>query len=138
MAHISAVVTLRPIRFAFLVKPNDNQRLLKIFQINTCLWGGKFNPIIPILGHVPKWWSRDDLKPENAQQIVNGYLDAFEPDFLVESEEGLAAGLGYDPDRVLQLSDMLNQADDPHGKAGLGVFDLYKDLYEKQFQFVRR
>ncbi|BFO30620.1 hypothetical protein KoxyNG13_010930 [Klebsiella pasteurii] len=46
MAHISAVVTLRPIRFAFLVKPNDNQRLLKIFQINTCLWGGKFNPII--------------------------------------------------------------------------------------------
>ncbi len=49
MAHISAVVTLRPIRFAFLVKPNDSKRLLEIFQINTCLWGGKFNPIIPFL-----------------------------------------------------------------------------------------
>lgn len=58
MAHISAVVTLRPIRFAFLVKPNDSKRLLEIFQINTCLWGGKFNPIIPIFGHVPKWWDR--------------------------------------------------------------------------------
>lgn len=138
MAHISAVVTLRPIRFAFLVKPNDSKRLLEIFQINTCLWGGKFNPIIPIFGHVPKWWDRDDYKPESALQIVNGYLDAFEPDFLVEAEAGLAKGLGYDPDRILQLSAMLRRSDEPRGQAGLDVFDLYKDLYKKQFQFVRR
>ncbi|QRG78658.1 hypothetical protein [Citrobacter sp. R56] len=138
MDHISAIVTLRPIRFAFLVKPSDNQRLLEIFQINTCLWGGKFNPIIPIFGHVPKWWNRDDYKPESALQIVNGYLDAFEPDFLVEAESGLATGLDYDPDRVLQLSDMLRRAEEPRGGAGLDVFDLYKDLYKKQFQFVRR
>ncbi|MEB7544120.1 hypothetical protein [Enterobacter huaxiensis] len=138
MAHISAVVTLRPIRFAFLVKPNDSKRLLEIFQINTCLWGGKFNPIIPIFGHVPKWWDRDDYKPESALQIVNGYLDAFEPDFLVEAEAGLAKGFGYDPDRVLQLSAMLRRSDELRGQAGLDVFDLYKDLYKKQFQFVRR
>ncbi|MGR2857839.1 hypothetical protein FY046_17550 [Erwinia sp. 1181_3] len=138
MAHISAVVTLRPIRFAFLIKPSDNKRLLEIFQINTCLWGGNFNPIIPIFGHVPKWWDRNDYKPESALRIVNGYLDAFEPDFLVEAEAGLATGLGFDPDRILQLSDMLRRADEPRGKAGLDVFDLYKDLYKKQFQFVRR
>lgn len=43
MSNIRADLCLRPIRFAFLVRPDDVNRTLEIFQINTCLWGGKSN-----------------------------------------------------------------------------------------------
>ena len=86
MGHVSATVRLRPVRFAFLVRPSDSKRVLEVFRVNTCLWGGKFNPIIPYFQHVPPWWDRHGQRFESAKQIINGYLDTYEPDFLVEAE----------------------------------------------------
>jgi len=138
MSNISAAVRLRPIRFAFIVRPDDGKRMLQIFQINTCLWGGKYNPIVPYFKQVPKWWDRSGHSFDTAAQIINGYLDFFEPDFLVEAEPGLADGLGFDPKRVLQLSEVLTLKSNYRSGHGLSTFDLYDDLYRKQFQFVQR
>jgi hypothetical protein len=139
MSHITADIRLRPIRFAFLVRPDDKKHTLEIFKVNTCLWGGKFNPIVPCFRQVPKWWNRHGHKFETAIQITNGYLDMFEPDFLVEAEKGLADGLGFDPERVLQLKDVLASDGQTHlSGCGLDVLDLYRHLYKAEFQFVRR
>ncbi|CAN7176084.1 hypothetical protein LJR231_000312 [Phyllobacterium sp. LjRoot231] len=112
--------------------------LIEIFRINTCLWGGKYNPIIPIIKQIPPWWDRHHVV-ETAPQVVNGYLSFFEPDFLVETSTGLAEGLGFESDRVLQLADILprdgNRDERGHG---LSVLDLYRELYKKEFQFTRR
>ena len=139
MSSVSVDVRLRPVRFAFLVRPEDATRTLQIFRICTCLWGGKYNPIVPFFKRIPQWWEREGHRFESASQIVNGYLDFFEPDFLIESEKGLSSGLGFNPKRVFQLTDVLVRAGDreKHGH-GLSVFDLYKELYRKEFQFVRR
>jgi hypothetical protein len=139
MTHVSANVRLRPIRFAFLARPGDRQRVLEIFRINTCLWGGKFNPIIPFFRQVPTWWDRQGHRFETAKQIINGYLDRYEPDFLVEAEKGLADGLGFNTERVLQLTEVLARDGDRDKMGhGLSTFDLYKYLYAKEFQFERR
>lgn len=139
MGHVSAQVRLRPVRFAFLVRPSDSKRLLEILRINTCLWGGKFNPIIPFFRQVPTWWDRHGHCFDTARQIINGYLDNYEPDFLVEAEHGLANGLGFNSERVLQLSEVLMCAGDRDRKGnGLSTLDLYKELYRKEFQFERR
>ena len=139
MSSISVSVRLRPIRFAFLVRPNDKRRTVEIFRINTCLWGGKFNPIIPFFKRLPPWWERKGFRFENAKQIINGYLDFFEPDFIVEAEKGLSEGLGFDPERVLQLTDILERdGERDWDRYGLSVYDLYGDLYKKEFQFERR
>ncbi len=139
MPHISVHVRLRPVRFAFLVRPNDRKRALEIFRVNTCLWGGKYNPIIPYFKNVPKWWDRHNHHFATASQIVNGYLDFFEPDFIVEAESGLADGLGFDKERVLQLSSLLTREGDRDWNGhGLSVLSLYSDLYRKVFQFARR
>ena len=69
-----------------------------------------YNPIVPYFRQVPKWWERNGHNFETAAQIVNGYLDFFEPDFLVEAEPGLARDLGFDKERVVQLSDVLTRA----------------------------
>lgn len=139
MTSIAVTSRLRPIRFGFLVRPDDPARLLKIFQINTCLWGGQFNPIIPFFKRVPQWWERKGIRFDNPKQIINGYLDFFEPDILVEANKGLADGLGIDPERVLQLSDVLRKSDERQRESyGLDVMDLYQQMYREEFQFVRR
>ncbi len=139
MSHIDVHVRLRPVRFAFLVQPDDRKLTLEIFHVTTSLWGGRYNPIIPCFKEVPTWWDRHNHRFETAEQIVNGYVDFFEPDFIIEAEPGLADGLGFDKDRVLQLSGLLTREGD-RGKQGHGqsVFDLYEDLYRNEYQFTRR
>ena len=139
MNNIRVDIRLRPIRFGFLVRPDDAGNVLEIFRINTCLWGGMFNPIIPFFKRVPSWWERYGLRFENAKQIINGYLDFFEPDFLVETEEGLADGFGFDSERVLQLTDILEKSGEERwGKFGLSVHNLYSALYQEEFRFELR
>ncbi len=137
MNEIKLNIKLRPIRFVFLVKPNDKKNILKIFQINTLLWGGKFNPIIPFFKTVPKWWSAH-YKSHNAKQILNNYLDFFEPDFIVEAEKGLADDITFDKKRILQLDNLLKNDEYGGNQYGLNVNDLYIHLYEKKYQFERR
>ncbi|AGA07743.1 hypothetical protein C770_GR4Chr2835 [Sinorhizobium meliloti GR4] len=57
----------------------------------------------------------------------------------MEASAGLADGLGYQKDRVLQLSDILPRGENRDVRGhGLSVIDLYRDLYRKEFQFMRR
>jgi hypothetical protein len=49
-----------------MVRPEDRANLLKVFQVNNCLWGGLFNPIIPFFKRVPAWWERNGIKFDNA------------------------------------------------------------------------
>jgi hypothetical protein len=139
MSNVSVDIRLRPIRFAFLVRPDDEKNANKAFQINTCLWGGKFNPIIPFFKQLPKWWDKKGYRFENYRQILNGYLDFFEPDFIVQAEKGMADGLGFDPTRVLRFSDIFEK-DEKNYKDGFGqnINDVYRYLYKKEFQFAMR
>lgn len=136
--NLQVNVSLRPIRFAFIARPNDKAAMQKIFEVNTCLWGGRFNPIIPYLELVPRWWDRNSHKLDNAKQIMNGYLDYFEPDFLVETEKGLADNLGFDKERVLDISKLLPFDQSGNDSTGCSVFDIYEDLYKREFQFVKK
>jgi hypothetical protein len=111
-SSVSLDIRLRPVRFAFLVRPDDRKNVHEIFQVSTCLWGGMYNPIIPFFKRLPQWWERKGYHFDNAKQIINGYLDFFEPDFIVEAEKGIADGFGFDQGRVLQLSDILGKAGD--------------------------
>ena len=139
MNNIRVDIRLRPIRFGFLVRPDDKEKVLEIFRINTCLWGGMFNPIIPFFESVPSWLESEGFHFENPKQMINDYLDFFEPDFLVEAEEGLAEEFGFDPERVIQLRHILEH---PGGRSadqyGLSVYGIYQDLYAKAFQFEQR
>ena len=88
---------------------------------------------------VPSWRDRYGYRFENSKQIINGYLDFFEPDFLVEAEAGLADGFGYDTERVLQLIDILEESrQDGWNKFGLSVHDLYTELYQEELRFELR
>jgi hypothetical protein len=54
-------MSLRLIRFAFWVRPDDKKGTLEIFRINTCLWGGRSNPVIPYFKHTPNHFDGGSL-----------------------------------------------------------------------------
>lgn len=63
---------LRPVRLAFLVRPNDATALRTVIEINTCLWGGPFNGIIPVFRRTPRWWADQAPRSWSASEILRG------------------------------------------------------------------
>lgn len=129
---------LRPLRLAFLINPNDKKILRRVFQINTCIWGGRYNPIIPVYRRAPNTWSDKYTGPPSADVILNGYIDAFEPDFIINANVTLKKALQFLEDRQLTLKDILNPNEENPIGYGLDVVELFADLYHKEFQFQKR
>lgn len=150
MTTVYGSLRLRPTRIAFLVAPTNMADVRRIMQVCTCLWGGAFNPIIPVCDELPEPWKEHPFPTPTGMDVTRGYLDFFEPDVFVESESGLAAragvadlGLAYGEPRVVSLNAFFEpreprQSDPPKVPFGLTVLDVYQELYDRQFQFVRR
>ena len=128
---------LRPLRLAFLVRPDNKADLLKAIQANTCIWGGRFNPIIPVARRKLKRWHEHE-QHLSSRDVVHGYLRAFEPDYVVEVHGGLADDIGLDKNKILSLDRVLSGTRANCVSYGIDVLDLYRELYQKEFQFVRR
>lgn len=65
---------LRPIRLAFLISYNEPESAIEVTKHCTCLWGGMFNPIIPI-------WRKYPTKKEKNRAL--GIINDFDPDFII-------------------------------------------------------
>lgn len=140
MNKIDLSIKLRPIRFLFLVRPNDIKSLQRIFEINTCLWGGMYNPIVPYFKRVPNWWEESFKSHYTARKILEYHIEFFEPDFIVESDQDMVNFLNVSKDVTLQLDDIIKPPSNRYSYEGYGlnVFELYKYLYQKEFKFVRK
>src|SRR5271165_2997012 len=94
MTTLSASLRLRPTRIGFLVDPADADALRRVFQVCTSLWGGAYNPIIPVCSTIPDCW-RDHPSPDpSPMELAKGYINFFEPDVFVEASTGLADAIG--------------------------------------------
>ncbi|MGP5565445.1 hypothetical protein [Vreelandella alkaliphila] len=145
MTELPANIRLRPTRIGFLVRPSDRKSVRKIMRINACLWGGQYNPIIPVFRHTPKDWKEEHFKSPSGKKIVGGYVKFFEPDIYVEAEVGLLekAGLGilrgnnFDKNSI-SLEQFFEQEHrgvfEPY--FGQSAFDIINDTYldERRFQ----
>jgi hypothetical protein len=147
MYQLSATLRLRPIRVGFLVDPTDMASLVQIMRISSCIWGGIYNPIIPVCKVLPEIWTRalPDLAP-NSVQLAKGYIEFFEPDVYVQASPDLSVGLGISDaqielgmQRISNLIDLLNgdpASDNP--RVGLSMLGVYQELYDREFRFVPR
>lgn len=129
-----------------MVQPDDCSAVRKIMRYCTCLWGGSYNPIIPVAQSLPTAW-QGPFSGISGPDLARGYVDFFEPDVYVESVVGLSvmAGvensrLGIGDERVVALDDFVQGGDASIAdfKFGLGIFELYRDLYRREFQFSSR
>lgn len=132
-------VRLRPIKLAFLVHPNDKESLLKAIEINTFLWGGTFNPIIPTYRRIPKDWEYGPFENPDAQSVLSGYLDNFDPDYVVPM--GACSDYPFDVGHreKIDASEILASVDeDGTPTCGIGLFEVLNYFIEQEFKFQRR
>lgn len=58
-----------------------------------CLWGGFFNPIIPVFDRLPAEW-KSPYERSKGSAVAKGYVKFFEPDVYVEATSGLLEKAG--------------------------------------------
>ena len=115
----------------------------------TCVWGGAFNPIIPVFKRPPKEWKPEIYQRFKGPEVAKGYVRFFEPDVYVEAEEGLLeeAGLGalrqehaiYP--QVITLKEFLEPESGRNWSEpgfSLNIHDVLGHIYKTQQQFVHR
>ena len=133
-------VRLRPIKLAFLVNPKDKNSLLKAIEINTFLWGGMFNPIIPTYRRVPSKWHDGPFKNSNVQSVISGYLDNFDPDYVVPMGE--CSGYSLDVGNKKKIEDVSEILAPVEGSGisnyGIGLFEVLNYFIEQELKFQRR
>lgn len=146
MYELSATLKLRPARIALLTRPNDTRAIRKFMRASACLWGGAYNPIIPVMTSLPAAWrDRHGLKA-SAREVTRGYVRYFEPDAYVEAEEGLLEAAGLSAfrrkhaigTRVLPLGSLMAKRDNrdwSEPSFGLSILDAMRDIYERELRF---
>jgi hypothetical protein len=138
MTYGWANLRLRPVRFAFLVDPAEKSALLQAIEINSFLWGGVYNPIIPVIGRVAKPQRSRYGKYSTSRTILDQYLEVFDPDFIVAL--GKYSGQTFDlPEERLVTVEKLLGTVEMFGfpQYGIGLFEVAGDFYNKELKFVR-
>ena len=140
MTQGTVKVTLRPIKLAFLVNPKDKESLMKAIEINTFLWGGMYNPIIPTYRRIPAKWEEGPFKNPNAQSVLLGYLDNFDPDYVIPMGECVdyPFDVGY-REKIGDVSEILAPIEeDRTPKYGIGLFEVLNCFFHEELKFQRR
>jgi hypothetical protein len=149
MVDINANIRLRPLRIGFLVRPTDLASIKEIMRYCTCVWGGVYNPIIPVFRAPPKAWTNQPFDRVRGLGVAKGYVRFFEPDVYVEAEDGLLELAGRRGIRehhasyadVLALADLLKPEkhhDFAEPAFGLSITDIQAHLYRTDQQFTKR
>ncbi|MGC2490959.1 MAG: hypothetical protein WA412_19940, partial [Candidatus Sulfotelmatobacter sp.] len=130
-------IKVRPLKLAYLVDPNKKAHVREAIRLGSTLWGGVYFPIIPLHKRMPKTW-KDPVKAPEAKKVILGYLDAFDPDILVQfstSVPDFVANLGL---KVIKPADVwggLGEDRNLSPKFGLGIFELLKDIFAEYFRY---
>jgi hypothetical protein len=149
MPELNANIRLRPVRVGFLVRPNDLASIKEFMRYCAAVWGGVYNPIIPVFRTLPRAWINQPFDRVRGLDVAKGYIRFFEPDVYVEAEQGLLelVGLGAIRERHTIYSDVLALADllkpeKNHDTAqpwfGLNITDIQAHLYRTDQQFAKR
>jgi hypothetical protein len=149
MLTANATIRLRPLRIGFLVRPNDLPSVREIMRYCAGVWGGIYNPIIPVFSKPPKAWPSEPYDRVRGLGVAKGYVRFFEPDVYVESEKGLLELVGLAAVRerlaiypdVLALDELLKpeaHKDWCEPPFGLNIQDVQVHLYRTDQQFTKR
>lgn len=144
--HFTGSVSLRPVRIGFLVPPDDLSIVSRAARLSACLWGGRYNPIIPFFENGSDRWLRL-YSGASGIDIARGYVNFFEPDILVETAPGMAEKLGWKNTRqVMGLPRVISLGEfyelDYRGRlqfaAGVDILEVMLELYDKEYKYERR
>lgn len=134
-----ATVRLRPTRFAFLIPYGDESNLRLAIQMNSFLWGGQFNPIIPVFKDQQPNLPDFLMKTIVPDEYLGQYLDNFDPDFLVPLGACEAQGFETYNREILSSSRMFSEVDIWRiPQHGIGLVEVLNHYAATEDKYLRR
>jgi hypothetical protein len=133
-------IKTRPLRLAYLVNPNDARQVREAIRLSSTLWGGSTFPIIPLYKRIPRTWREELLAATPAKSIILGYLQAFDPDVLIQLADDIpefVKALGLETVRPEEIWRGIIDPE-PHSsvpKFGIGIFEILNDVFEEYFKY---
>lgn len=136
----AAKVRTRPLRLAFLVEARDKKSLMQIIEINSALWGGIYNIIIPVFKSLPNKYRDRPFKSPPVKSVLQGLVDTFQPDFLIETKEdqSKAFGIEFPEKRTGSIQELLSRDERDRAQFGIDLRSICDELYNETFRFVQR
>ena len=132
MTSVDVSQNLRPLKFAYIVRPNDFDSLEKIISTNSFLWGARYNCILPLYKKRPQYL-KENWRIKKIGDLLAGNLVFFDPDFIVLSGDIKADELADPPCDIIQLSDIYeNIAREGLSGYGIGWLDIARDYYDRE------
>lgn len=122
---LDITVRYRPLRIGFCVENQDFDALRKAIRSNNVLWGGRFNPIIPI--------DNEEL----AKQLISTFrVDVLFPISNTEKVKEFIKKFDYLPSPFFGEELFPKFSDTHRESAALDVYHAIRSIYEKFFQNV--
>lgn len=139
MASIKILQKLRPLKFAYVIKPRDFSTLDKVVRLNTFLWGGRYNPVFPLYKKTPSSFREKHHLLPKASELLEGNMRFYEPDIIVCGLGVTKEDIPNTPCEIINLTDITDNIND-EGRPGYGVglIEVLKGYYDKEYKFLRR
>jgi hypothetical protein len=132
-------VKTRPLKLAYLVDPNSAVQVREAIRLSSTLWGGVYFPIIPLYRRMPVTWKDKPFKAPSAKDVILGYLEAFDPDSLVQfSREvpGFLADTGLRIIKPKEVWSILDEGRNLSPQFGIGIFEILNDAFDRHFKYT--
>lgn len=128
----------RPIKIAFVVNPSERTAVQRAVDINNALWGGVFNPIIPALARARRNWQRFPGDVFNPRKTLDGYIDAFDPDYICPLGSCAAKSFKHLRQPTLSEQEIFpNPKEMGKPNIGIGLRAVADFVYDTEFKFIR-
>ncbi len=130
-------ITDRPIKLAFLVNPNNKKHVREAIQICSTLWGGVFFPIIPLYKRVDRNLFRRLDKSKSIEDVILGYIDAFDPDLLIQIADSIPQYILDLKLNIIDHKDVWKDFDKNNfaPRGGIGIFELLNGIFDKYIKY---
>jgi hypothetical protein len=135
----SVEIKTRPLKLAYLIDPNNSKQVREAIRLSSSLWGGKYFPIIPLYKRMSVN-CREKQHKIPTKDIVIGYLEAFDPDILVQLSREVPKYISDNRLRVIKPEDIwvFLGTGYPSPIFGLGIFELLDMIYKEYFKYIMK
>lgn len=132
-------IKCRPLKLAFLVDPANEKQVQEAICISSTLWGGLYFPIIQLFNRTPKCWKQRYHSLPKAKDVILGYIDAFDPDVLVQLSKNIPQYVSDIGIRIIKPNDIWRSEDDDiYPQFGIGIFEVLDYIFKKHFRYKEK
>ena len=131
-------VKSRPLKLAYLVDPNNTKQTKDAIQLSSSLWGGIYFPIIPLHKRMPATWKEKPLQAPSAENVIKGYIEAYDPDILVQLSKCIPNYINDLGLKIIKPDSIWNSSEEGGNYVtgfGIGIFEILENFYEEYFKY---